>query len=127
MLRLAADVAKACKAEGKTYRIGAVAIRNRDRVLVKAFNGMVRRPCGFAHAEARALRKAGLGATLYVSRVSWGAEKLAMARPCNKCFALLKSFQVKRCVYSIDETSYGVIEFKNSVPTERIKVLKQNE
>lgn len=127
MLRLAADVAAACRATGKTYRIGAVAIRNRDRVLVKAFNGMTYKPCGFAHAEARALRKAGLGATLYVSRISWGEEKLAMARPCNKCFALLKSFQVKRCVYSIDENSYGVIEFKNNVPSERVKVLNSND
>lgn len=120
MLHLAAEVAKTCRSK-KTYRVGAVAVRNRDRVVVKAFNGMTIKPCGQAHAEARVLRKAGLECTLYVARISRKDGTFVLARPCDKCFSLLKGFRVKRCIYSIDEKSYGIIEYQNNTLIERTK------
>lgn len=123
MLRLAAEVANECRLK-KSYKLGAVAIRSRDQVIVKALNGAATEPCGWAHAEARALRKAGLEAVLYVARISRKDGQLAMARPCNKCFALLKSYRVKRCVYSIDEESYGIIDYDNNSYIETIKKIR---
>lgn len=123
MLRLAAEVAKHCRSK-KTYRVGAVAVRNRDNVIVKAFNGMTIAPCGSAHAEARVLRKAGLEATLYVARVTRKDGTLVLARPCDKCFQLLKGYRIKRCVYSISENSYGVIEYRNNKFVERTKEIR---
>lgn len=126
MLELAAGVAKSCKSQNKTYRVGAVAIRARDGVIVKSFNGITYQPFGDAHAESRVLKKAGLGCTLFVARVTWKDGSLAMSRPCCKCYSLLKGYQVSRCFYTIDNNSYGIIEYKNNSFFERVKYCEKN-
>lgn len=126
MLRVAAEVARNCRSK-KTFRVGAVAVRNRDGVVVTSANGRTNFPCGSAHAEARVLRKAGFESTIYVARIARKDGKLALSRPCSKCMPLLKSFRIKKCYYSIDEYSYGVIEYRNNKFYERIKRIYWSE
>lgn len=106
LLRLAAGVIG--PVDKRVHRIGAVAERS-DGVIVHARNGSNKEVTPEAHAEARLLRKAGLGATVYVTRVCKGG-RLGLAKPCPNCQALLKSARVTRVYYTIGDSEYGVME-----------------
>lgn len=124
MFCLAAEVAVSID-DARHYLLGAVAIRNRDQVVVKAPNGPAYIKCSSAHAEARVLRKAGQEAILYVARVSKKTGFFTLGRPCEKCFSLMRNQNVKRCYYTISKTEYGIITFKNDSVVEEIKLLKK--
>ena len=122
LLELAAKIAQG--GQDRNFRLGAVA-KTRDGILVGATNGTVnlssncsepvRHPS--AHAEARVLRKAGRGSSLWVVRlVSTG---MTMAKPCPHCQALIKSYGVERVVYSVGPDDYDIwYPKKSSEPKE---------
>lgn len=127
-LKLAGDVALPNDDNDKrNFWLGAVAVR-RDGVVVRSRNGAViansmqEGHCSFppAHAEARVLKKAGYGSILYVARVSRKDRRLAMARPCDDCMRLLKSYGVSKCYYTISPYEYGIITVSD-IPVERKK------
>jgi len=104
MLDDAAKLAAETKQEGKQFLLGCIAERQ-DGVLVKSTNAKVRTPEASGHAEARSLRKAGFGATLWVARVlrdgSW-----AMAKPCKHCETLIRNKGVKKVYYTTGPNSW---------------------
>lgn len=124
MFRLAAEAAVSTN-DSRAYLLGAVAVRDRDQVIVRAANGPSMAQCGSAHAEARVLRKAGREPILYVVRISRKTGLFTMARPCGGCFTLMRNHYVKRCYYTIDEYKYGVIVFDDDYIDEKIKPLKR--
>ena len=67
------------------------------------------RPEASAHAEFKLARALPRGSTVYVARVLRNGE-LAMAKPCVTCQMALKSKQVRKVYYSIDDKAYGVME-----------------
>lgn len=87
----------------RTYKVGAVAIR-KDGTKVFSRNEGVKVPTPSAHAEARLMKKAGHGSTVYVARVIADGSP-ALARPCPRCMALLVSYKVKKVHYT---TSDGI-------------------
>lgn len=111
MIELAAKIASG--GPDRNFRLGAVA-KTRDGILVCATNGPVnlstnskepvRHPA--AHAEARALRKAGYGASLWVTRLI--TSGMTMAKPCAHCQALIRSYDVERVIYSIGPDEYDI-------------------
>jgi tRNA(Arg) A34 adenosine deaminase TadA len=96
------------KRDRRTFYVGAVAIRS-DGVMVRARNEAVHIPAPTGHAESRISRKIGPGATVYVARSTRNGE-LAMAKPCSRCMAIMKSHHVKKIYYTISNEQYGVIE-----------------
>lgn len=105
LIELAARTAKA-GTDDRNFQLGCVAVR-KDGAIVVSTNEMTRTPQPSGHAESRALRKAGHGATLYVARVTRNGD-LAMAKPCPRCQALIRSFGVVKVHYTIDNESIGV-------------------
>jgi tRNA(Arg) A34 adenosine deaminase TadA len=93
----------------RRHQLGAVGVRQ-DGVIVKSANLSNRLPEPQAHAEARVVKKLGWGGTIYVVRILRSGE-YALARPCKTCQSIMKMHGVKRCYYSIDSNSYGVIVF----------------
>lgn len=104
-LKLASEIAKRDK-RNKNYKLGAVAVRS-DGSICYVHNLKVRTPTRTAHAECRALNKSGKCNTLYIVRVlsdgSW-----ANARPCSSCRETIKQYKVKKVVYSISNSEYGI-------------------
>jgi cytidine deaminase len=99
----------AIKSNGpRKYKLGAIGIRQ-DGTIVKSANLPNRLPEPHAHAEARVVKKLGWGGIIYVARVL-SDGRFAMAKPCKNCQGIMKFNGVKRCYYTIDEFSYGVIE-----------------
>jgi cytidine deaminase len=92
----------------RKYKIGAVGIRQ-DGAIVKSANLPNRLPEPQAHAEARVVKKLDWGGIVYVARVL-SDGKYAMAKPCKSCQSIMKLNGVKRCFYTINDFSYGVIE-----------------
>ena len=90
----------------RNFQLGCVAVR-KDGAIVVSTNEMTRVPQPKGHAESRALRKAGHGATLYVARVT-RLNELAMAKPCPRCQALIRSFGVVKVYYTIDQENIGI-------------------
>lgn len=86
-------------ADLRTHRIGAVAVR-RDGVIVAAANLPSQHQMLACHAEARVLRKAGKGSTLYIARAmpggGWG-----LARPCSGCMNLIRAKKVDKVFYTL--------------------------
>lgn len=80
------------------YHVVAIALRD-DGAMVHSVNLPTRFPDPKAHAEARVLRKAGLGATLYVLRFT-RKGKLVMAKPCADCMKMITALRVKDVYYS---------------------------
>jgi tRNA(Arg) A34 adenosine deaminase TadA len=108
-LDLASKIAQsnfAC-AQEKSFLFGCVALRQ-DGAIVTSTNLRSISQNGFVHAESRALRKAGQGATLWVARIN-RLGNWAMAKPCSKCMSLLKNKKAKRIYYTIAPNEYGVI------------------
>lgn len=75
--------------------------------------------CETTHAEQDAVlrvrSKVDLrGAKIFVVRVrslNSPEGKMGMARPCSICQEVLKSYGIKRAVYSINDDEYGVLSF----------------
>lgn len=112
-LNLAAEVADLTTDTHRKAFVGAVAIR-RDGVIVSTRNAGIRNPlerCPAAHAEARICRnKSGVGSIIYVARIKRDGS-LALAKPCDTCFAYLKSMGTEAVYYTISNTEWGGFKF----------------
>lgn len=107
ILSNAAEIAANSKNTDKNFFLAAIALRA-DGAWVMATNQTAhdaQRPC--AHAEARALKKAGKGCILWVARVLKDKKTWAMAKPCSKCQALLQNKRVNKVYYTIGPNEYG--------------------
>ena len=110
LLRLAGKAANPNTDHYRTAFVGAVCVRL-DGVLVSSRNGSTSsnsEKIPSAHAEARIVNRSGYGAIIYVARVRRDGS-LAMAKPCSRCEASMRSMRVKKVYYTINETEYGVI------------------
>lgn len=105
-LRLAA-LSASRKSDRRSFLLGAVGRRS-DGALVRASNGPSFYPEPCAHAEARLARKLDVGSEVWVARVARGGG-LALAKPCASCQRILRSRGVKRVVFSMSSTEYGVL------------------
>ena len=92
----------------RKFKLGAIGIRQ-DGAIVSACNLPDRAPSPHAHAEARVLKKLGRGGTIYVVRILSDGS-FANARPCKTCQMLMRSHNVVKCYYSINDCEYGVLE-----------------
>ena len=108
-LHRAGNAALRYRKDRRSYAVGALAIRA-DGASTSSRNEAATTPQRTAHAEYRVLRKAGLGAVLYVSRIRRDGS-FGVARPCSSCMSVMHSHKVRRCYYSISDTVYGVIVF----------------
>ena len=107
LLEVASQVADISSQPYRKAFIGAVAIR-KDGTLVHSRNGITIRPdciSPSSHAEARVLRKSGYGATIYVARVKKDGS-LAMAKPCSRCMAALKSRGAEMVYWTISNNDW---------------------
>ena len=120
LLKLAAEVAVSKGDTHRNFLLGAVAIR-KDQAIVRSANGSAYMPCPSAHAETRILKKCGRGATIYVARIARKDGCMALARPCNGCWMMMRHYDVSKCYYTINNKEFGVITFGNGSFTERIK------
>lgn len=96
--------ARSNKDDERLFRLGCIAIRA-DGAWVSACNASATQPTPSGHAEVRALRKAGLGATLIVARVKRDGS-LGMALPCARCRSMIKAKRVVRVYYSHHDGSF---------------------
>jgi tRNA(Arg) A34 adenosine deaminase TadA len=115
MLKLAGEISKpTIEDDPRNFWVGCVGVRD-DGAIVSAKNGAVfstdvdnYQLLPDSHAEGRVLRKLGKGGIIYVARISKSAGGYAMARPCGMCQIRIKSFDVKKVYYSINDTHYGI-------------------
>lgn len=123
MLKLAGKVAMPSNPdeELRNFYIGCIGIRD-DGVLVSAKNGAVfstttehYQKLPSAHAEGRVLRKLGHNGTMYVSRVAKSNGDYAMSMPCPICQVRIKSFNVRKVVYTINKAQFGVWNVKKDI------------
>ena len=105
LLNLAAAVALGNKSK-KNFLLAAV-VQRKDGVVVISVNSMTEIPAPSGHAEARAIRKADTGSTLYVARVTRDG-KWAMSKPCKTCQTLIRNKGIKKVYYTIGQNEYGV-------------------
>lgn len=103
-LDLAARIAKG-GSEDRNYLIGCVGLRT-DGAIVVAPNSWTKEPEPKAHAESRVLAKAGIGATIWVSRIVRTGE-WANAKPCVKCQALIRNKKVKKVYFTSGPNEWG--------------------
>jgi len=110
MLSLAAEVAGEGRDrdDNRTFILGAVGLRN-DGVLVTARNCAAMDVAPNHHAEARVVRKLTPNSTVWVARVSRLNNDWAMARPCRGCQKRMKAMGVKKAIYTIGPSEWGVI------------------
>lgn len=109
-LDLAIRIAKGGNID-RNYLIGCVSLRE-DGAIVVSPNSLTKRPEHAAHAELKALRKSGLGATLWVARIMRSGE-WACAKPCIKCQSLIRNKEVKKVFYTIGPNEYGCWDVAN--------------
>lgn len=115
MLKLAGEISKpSTEDDPRNFWIGCVGIRD-DGAMVSAKNGAVFSTAvdnyqllPDSHAEGRVLRKLGKNGVIYVARISKSSGGYAMARPCGMCQNRIRSFDVRRVYYSINDTHYGL-------------------
>lgn len=115
MFKLAGEIAKpTIDNDPRNFYVGCIGIRD-DGTQVAAKNGAVFSTAvdnyqllPSSHAEGRVLRKLGKNGVIYVARISKSSGGYAMARPCGMCQVRIKSFNVKKVYYSINETHYGI-------------------
>ncbi|MFA5758563.1 MAG: cytidine deaminase [Clostridia bacterium] len=107
MFRLAKEVAIKNK-DRRKHKLGAIGIRT-DGTIVKSNNLENRLPEPQAHAEARVVKKMGFGGVIYVARVLANGD-YAIARPCKNCQGAMRLHGIRRCYYTIDNNSHGVME-----------------
>lgn len=108
-MRLLIEAARVAResVDGRPFLLGCVAKR-KDGAYVYSYNSHSNFPLYAGHAEARALRKAGSGAIIWVARVLRKNGEWAMARPCGRCQALIKNRKVKKVYYTIGPNEYGI-------------------
>lgn len=107
MLEAAAFLAANTKDRSKNFFHGCIVQRD-DGAFVRSVNStFVENKTPPAHAEARALRKAGRGGILWVARVSRDGE-WATSRPCPNCSALIINKGIKKVYYTIAPGEYGI-------------------
>lgn len=118
MLKLAAEYAGISnERDTRSFYLGVVG-RRADGCIVHAKNlsvidrsidpNRVYRKSVQAHAEYRLTRKLGFNGTVYVARVARGTREFAMARPCELCQSVLRSYRVEKVYYSINENQFGI-------------------
>ena len=90
----------------RKFRLGCVAKR-RDGAIVSSTNSALQVPHHEFHAEARVLKKAGHGATLWVARIRRSNGEWTMAKPCSSCQNLIRSMKVKKVYYTISSNEFG--------------------
>ena len=101
-LRDKALAAATLRGDGRRFLVGA-AIMRADGATVVSRNEGSAYPCPDAHAEARALRKAGFNPqVVVVVRVRKADGELAMAKPCEWCAARLKAAGAREVWYTDD-------------------------
>jgi tRNA(Arg) A34 adenosine deaminase TadA len=106
-LNLAARIAKSHSfGLSKHFLFGAICVR-RDGAIVTSYNIRTKNPGISAHAEARCLRKAGYGSTLYIVRID-RAGNWCMAKPCAGCASLIRNRGVRKVFYTVSEKIYAV-------------------
>jgi cytidine deaminase len=94
----------------KHYLFGAVGIRRDGKIVIS--KNIVN--CGHevnCHAESRLAKKLDIGSKVYVVRISKDGKNYRLAKPCLGCQHKLKSVGVTTVYFSIDNNSWGVIEF----------------
>jgi len=107
-LRIASHVS----VKGNQYRrayLGAIGVRS-DGTVVQSYNGSSFERAPDAHAEARLSRKLDHGSTVYVARTRRDNGKIAMAKPCKMCQAVMRNRGITKVFYTINESSWGTIE-----------------
>lgn len=116
MLQMAAGVALPTNTEDqRNFWLGAVGIRN-DGAIVTSRNGAAEfhrsvkdyQLMPNSHAEGRCLRKLGKRGIMYVARVSRQDQSLKMARPCPMCQVRIRSAQIEKVYYTINDHEYGL-------------------
>lgn len=108
-LKLAAKISR-LKPSDKTFFHGCVAVR-KDGATITACNGSCSFPEPKAHAEIRAIKKAGKHAILYLARTSANGD-WANSTPCDKCWKRIKSAKVKKVVYTTGPNEYMVVNLE---------------
>lgn len=99
------------KDDNRSFLLGAIGIRN-DGAVVRSLNSPTENKNRKAHAECKLCRKLDYAApAVYVARVRMDNFEFAMARPCYSCRKILRTKKVKKVFYTINNTSYGVIDF----------------
>jgi tRNA(Arg) A34 adenosine deaminase TadA len=100
----------------RNFWLGCVGKR-KDGIIVSSKNGAVmssdwkkKHLIPEAHAEVRALKKSGRGATLYVARLSKIENNFVMARPCSICRNFAKSYRIEKIYYTINNFQYGIYD-----------------
>lgn len=104
----AARIATAYKNHDKNFLLGCVALRKDGAYVYSVNETVVQEKTPSAHAEARALRKAGNGAILWVARVLKDGKTWALAKPCKTCSSLIENKKVQKVYYTIGPNEYGV-------------------
>lgn len=111
-IKIAAEAAVK-KNDGRTFRIGGIAIRS-DNVIVSASNGLsfstkygsflkdIR-----SHCEGRLIRKCDHKSRIFLARVKKDGS-FGLAKPCEYCSVLLKTKEVLRVIYTIDNDTFGI-------------------
>ena len=105
-LDLATRIAKANSSKDKHFLFGVVCLR-RDGAVITSTNIRTMDPMVEAHAESRALRKAGHGATLWIARIDRHGQWV-MAKPCMQCASLIRNHDVKQVYYTVSKDTYAV-------------------
>jgi deoxycytidylate deaminase len=118
-------LAQAEKSRYTKWRMGAVLVKG-GRVIAAGSNTLRNEP-GLAglpfeecslHAEAAALQKvSNPGGTMYVARIT-RSGKQSLARPCKRCRVLLVEAGIRTVVWTIDEESFGVSDYRSDASTE---------
>jgi tRNA(Arg) A34 adenosine deaminase TadA len=107
LLELASEACEPGQDRLRRAFVGCVAVRG-DGTVIRSRNGSAKRPTASCHAEARAMRKAGYGSDVYVARQLKNGQ-LAMAKPCGRCMAVLRSKGVKLVVYTTGSSTYEIV------------------
>lgn len=97
LLTIAAAISRV-KQDKRTFRLGAVAIRE-DDVLVYSCNGYSNLPSPRSHCEARLVRKLDKGATVFLARTLFNGD-WANSLPCKNCCRALRRAKVKKVYYT---------------------------
>lgn len=110
--------------DNRNFWLGCIGIRE-DGALVASKNGAVEfsstvenyQLLPSSHAEGRVLRKLGKKGILYIARVSKEDRSLKLASPCGMCCVRIKSFDVSRVYYTINNFQYGIWNLKKDQHT----------
>ena len=108
ILSNAAEFAAKTKNTEKNFFLAAIALRRDGAWIYSTNQTVVEAQMPSAHAEARALKKAGKGSILWVARVLKDKKTWALAKPCRTCVALIQNKHVSKVYYTIGPNEFGV-------------------